>query len=132
MNTNETMYHGIKQASKAMKLSIDFLRRARAHPDCPNSTEGGFAKSGRIYATKDFLNWLEEHKEELNTVTPETIEWWDTLRIKYQTLALELELEERRKKVVNKKDAIDTMQRMRQAYNQLMQSKLVSSAEIMG
>jgi hypothetical protein len=118
-----TMYHGIKDAAKNMGLSIDLLRRARAHPDCPHSTKGGFADSGRVYVSKDFEKWLAEHKKELLTVEPGTLEHWNLLRLKYQTLALEAELAEKQSKVVNREDAIASYDKIAEAFKALINGR---------
>jgi phage terminase Nu1 subunit (DNA packaging protein) len=120
----DILYHGIKQCSSLTGIPVDLLKRARSHPQCPRSTEGGFADSGRVYMTDTFKKWLDDHTEELENATPDTIEAWQIRKIRCQALLAEYELEERRKSLVSKADVIDMMERIGAAQVSLFNSKL--------
>src|ERR1039458_9018192 len=115
--------HGIKDAAKRMGLSIELLRRARAHPDCPKSTGGGFADSGRVYVSKDFEKWMADHKAELYNAVPGTLEYWQVQRIKYQTLAKEAELARRQKLIVSRAEAIASFDSIAVAFKGLIMGR---------
>jgi hypothetical protein len=51
------------------------------------------------------------------------LEHWQLLRLKWQTLALEAELAERRSKVVNREDAIATFDRVAVAFKVLVNGR---------
>ena len=124
MKNNQIVYHGIKHCSALTGIPIDLLKRARQHPDCPRSKDGGFSDSGRVYMTEAFIKWLEAHKEELDHVIPGTLEYWQLMRLKSQTLTLEKRLEEKRSKVLNKQDVINTFERIQKNFGELMRVKL--------
>ena len=123
------IYAGIRETANKTGIKREILRRAKLHPECPRGIYG-FHSSGRVYFDKPNNNgvtlekWLHDNIDELKQPKEGSKEYWVLHRLRSQTLLLEAELEERKANILNKQDCIDTMERMRQAYNQLMQSKL--------
>jgi hypothetical protein len=124
-------YNGIRQAVEETGISKEILTRAKVHPSSPKGLFG-FHSSGRIYWDKPDANgltleaWITEHLPELKQATPDTIEYWQTMRIKWQALALEKKLEDKRAKVVNKQDVLATLEKMSVAFRALVNGRFRS------
>lgn len=124
METQRIVFDGVKECSSVTGIPIELLVSAKSHPDCPHSTEGGFSDGRKIYATDSFKQWIEDHKDELESVVGTDREYWLTRRAKTNALLDEMELEERRNRTLNKKDVIDTYDRVGAALVSLFNSKL--------
>ena len=124
MEPTRTVFHSLKDAAAATGISLDTLLRARAHPECPHTTEGGFAASGRVYITDTFKQWIIDHKAELDSVEGETRDYWLLRRYRANALLAELNLEEKYKRIVNKQDVIDLLDRIAFAQVSLFNSRL--------
>jgi hypothetical protein len=125
----EVVFHGVKEASLYTGISKAILDRAKLHPKSPKGLTG-FHPSGRIYWNitdnkgVTLEQWMTDNKKELEHVKPGTLEHWQLLRLKYQTLALEAKLEEKRRKVVNKADVLETFERIAEAFKECMNTRL--------
>jgi len=123
------VFHGIKEAEVATGIKKDILLRAKIHPKSPKGLTG-FHESGRIYwnvADKNLMTlkqWMADHKKELESVSTGTLEYWRLMRLKYQALKAEAELEQRQRKFVSREDVITMLERTADAFKETMNNQL--------
>ncbi len=122
--TPKQVVNTVKECAGIMGIELDLLLRARAHPDCPRNPEGGFAPSGRIYITDSFRQWIAAHRDELEAVTDEDRDHWKLRKERAQALLAEMELEIANKRIVNKQDVVDLLERIAAAQVSLFNSRL--------
>jgi hypothetical protein len=124
--TTETnvVYHGLKQCSALTGIPIDVLRRARQHPDCPRSTKGGFAKSGRIYMTAEFRQWLDFHMSELRQPSVDITDYWRLRNERAKALIMEEQLKNQMSNMVEKGVINQLLARIASAQRALFKDKI--------
>ena len=116
------IFQSLKDCASATNTPIELLLVARSHPNAPRGTSG-FHQSGRIY-WEGLEPWLNEHKEELESVQGETREHWLMRRDRANALLSELELEESYKRIVNKEQVHELLERVSTALVSLINSRL--------
>ena len=130
MQETRKVFFGVREASTSTGIAIDTLLRARAHTDSPKGIVG-FHESSRVYWNipdekgMTLEKWISEHLPELESVTgEESKSYWDTRYARARALNEELELEEKYKRIVNKQDIVELLDRIASAQVSLFNSRL--------
>jgi hypothetical protein len=116
------VFGSIKACSKATGIPIGVLQTAKLHPDSVHGVNG-FHQSGRIYWEK-LEPWLEQHKEELETLSEESLAHWKTRKTKADALIAEIELDEAKKKTCSKEEVRALLKKISSAQMAMLKARL--------
>lgn len=114
--------NGIGECAGILGVSVRLLKLAKRHPDLQHC----FRPNGRC--SPDLLRpLLDQYKEELESTVDEgeSNEAWKTRKIKAETLLKEIELDEARKKFLEKERVIAFLKQIASAQKSMLKSRLV-------
>jgi hypothetical protein len=117
----DVIFTGMEQCSSATGISMDMLKRCKTHPDSIDGSNG-FHISGRVYWSK-LKPWIQEHGEELLTGNADDYFKWRAIKMEAEAKLVQIELEERRNKLIEKQYVHDLLKRIALAQSSLMNSK---------
>lgn len=124
MNTElkaDAVFTGMEQCSTATGISMDLLKCCKVHPDGIDGLNG-FHQSGRIYWDK-LKPWIDEHEDELKGSAASDYIKWRAIKMEGEAKLVQIELHERKKRLVNREEVHQLLKRISNAQSSLLNSK---------
>jgi hypothetical protein len=119
--STDTVFTSVAQCAEATGIPVDVLKYATRHPDAVNDLNG--AKYSHRIKWQLLKPWLEDHEQEIEEITQEDYEKWRTLKTKAQAELAQIELEEKRGRIVEKQRVHDLLKSISAAQCSLFNSK---------
>jgi len=128
---DNAVFSGLEQCATTTGISMEMLRRAKAHPDSVDGSNG-FSVSGRIYWAK-LKPWLKENGEDLVEGNADDYFRWRSIKMEYAAKNEQMEYEKTKERLVERIEVHALLRRIAAAQSSLLNSRfrqeLVSKLE---